>query len=506
MAAANRTAQARSVPQGLTRPWRGIAERVRATPAPLALLLVVAAVLGSAWSLVLPPFQGPDESEHFAYVQHLAETGSPPSSSVAAGAGPYATQELQALDRLGLRAMQGNPYARPMWGAADERRWEQLEGDRRPGERSDGEGPNFAAKNPPLYYAYEAVAYRLSPDTSLFGRLLAARLASVLLLVATVALTWVAISELTQRGWARVLAAGVVALQPQLAFIGAIVNPDILLTALWTAFVALSIRTLRRGRTTGRLVGLCALAALAALTHGRGLALLPPLAVVLVLAWWRERPPSHVLRRWLAGAAALLAAVAVVLVVGRGRSLYGGQLAAFQDSGFDPRQFVSHVWQFYFPPLPTMQPRLGPDYGFRQVFVETFYGTFGSLDVHLPARVYALLQVASVLGLLALYTAVVVRRRELRERGAVLLGLASIALSGIVFLHLASYLALLDGPDPVIVGRYLLPLIALFALAIAFVATSLPRRLGPIFAAVVLASGVLLQLAGLGLTVARFYG
>jgi len=140
------------------------------------------------------------------------------------------------------------------------------------------------------------------------------------------------------------------------------------------------------------------------------------------------------------------------------------------------------------------------------VFVETFYGTFGSLDVRFPTRVYTLLQLASVLGLLALYTAAVVRWRELHDRRRVVLGLAAIAVSGIVFLHLASYLALLDGPDPIVLGRYLLPLIGLFALAVTFVATSLPRRLGPLFAAVVLGSGVLLQLAGLGLTVARFYG
>jgi hypothetical protein len=81
-----------------------------------------------------------------------------------------------------------------------------------------------------------------------------------------------------------------------------------------------------------------------------------------------------------------------------------------------------------------------------------------------------------------------------------------VGLTGIVFLHVVSYLALLGGTDPVIVGRYLLPLIALLALAVTFVVTSLPRRLGPLFAAVVLACGVLLQLAGLGLTVIRFYG
>jgi 4-amino-4-deoxy-L-arabinose transferase-like glycosyltransferase len=392
-----------------------------------------------------------------------------------------------------------------MWSEPDQRRWARFERELAPSARSDGEGPNPAAKNPPLYYLYESAAYRLSPDTSLFGRQLATRLASVLLFLATVALTWVAIGELTRRTWVRVLAAGVVALQPQLAYTGAIVNPDILLVAAWTAFVALTIRTLSRGPTRARLVGLCALASISALTHGRGLAIVPALAAVLALSWRRERLPARVLARWLSAGVALAGATLVAFALGGG-SLYGGQVAAFRDSGFNPREFASFVWQFYFPPLPTMQARLGPEYGFRQVFVETFYGTFGSLDVRFPTRVYTLLQVASVLGLLALYTAVVARWRELRERRRIALGLAAIAASGIAFLHLASYLALLDGPDPIVVGRYVLPLIGLFALGVAFVATTLPRRLGPLFAAVVLASGVLLHLAGLGLTVARFYG
>ena len=57
-----------------------------------------------------------------------------------------------------------------------------------------------------------------------------------------------------------------------------------------------------------------------------------------------------------------------------------------------------------------------------------------------------------------------------------------------------------------VAGRYLLPLVSLFGLAIAFVCASLPRRAGPVAAAAVLAVGVLLQLGGLGIELARFYG
>ena len=510
MNAVTRLAHARRVPRAIAHGTRTLAGRIRRTPTPLALLLAVTAVLGLAWSIVMPPLQGPDELDHFSYVQHLAETGSPPSSSAFSGAGSHSTEEQGALDLLGLRATIANPTARPMWSEVDQRRWERFERELPPNGRSDGEGAVPAASNPPLYYAYEGVAYRLSPDTSLLGRQLVTRLASVLLLLATVGLTWVAASELTQRTWARLLASGVVALQPQLGFIGAIVNPDILLVTVWTAFVALSVVTLNRGPTTARVLGLFGLAAISPLTHGRGIALLPPLVVVLTLIWWRHRPSRRAVVRWLGGGLALLG---VALVAFRlytsgngGGALYGGQVAAFQQHSLNVREFLSYLWQFYLPPLPVLEQRLGPPYGFRQVFIETFFGTFGSLDVRFPGRVYALLQVGSVLGLVALYTAAVVRWRELRARWELLLALLAVGLTGIVFLHVVSYLALVGGPDPIVVGRYLLPLIALFALAVTFVATSLPRRLGPLFAAVVLACGVLLQLAGLGLTVIRFYG
>ena len=234
MSAATGLARARRAPTAIGRRSRTLAGRIRLTPAPLALLLAVTAVLGLA-VIVMPPLQGPDELDHFAYVQRLAETGSAPSSTVFSGAGSHSTEEQGALDLLGLRATIANPTARPMWSDGRAAPLEQFEHNLPPNGRSDGEGADPAAKNPPLYYAYEGVVYRLSPDTSLLGRQLLTRLASVLLLLTTVALVWVAISELTQRMWARVLATGVVALQPQLSFIGSIVNPDILLVTVWTA-------------------------------------------------------------------------------------------------------------------------------------------------------------------------------------------------------------------------------------------------------------------------------
>jgi hypothetical protein len=67
-------------------------------------------------------------------------------------------------------------------------------------------------QNPPAYYAYEAVPYWVFHWTDAIGRQLAMRLASVLLGMLTVGLTWLLAAELTPRIWVRFVAAAVVAL------------------------------------------------------------------------------------------------------------------------------------------------------------------------------------------------------------------------------------------------------------------------------------------------------
>lgn len=480
-------------------------------PAPLALLLVVAAVLAAGWALLLPPFQGPDESDHFAYVQHLAETGKAPSSTSYSGAGTHSSEETAALDGLGLRMLMGAPDARPLWDSLDLRAWNDFERQVTERQRADGDGLNPIAKNPPLYYAYQAVVYHASPDTSLFGRLLTMRLANALLFLVAVVCAWLAAAELTKRTWVRTLTAAIVAVQPQMTATAGIVNADTLLIAVWSAFTALAIRTLVRGPSLRRVTGLALLAAASALTHGRGLALLPPLVCVLGLAYWRHRPPLRAALGWSAACTGLLAAALALFRLftttqgGTGGTLYGGQTGYLEQGGFSLWGFAAQVWQFFLPKLPGMPTRIGPDFGFRQMYVESFFGKFGSLEVLFPNRVYTALTIAAVLGLAGLVAAAWVRRRELRPVGHVVLGLVAICGSLILLLQLVSYLALLGGPDALIVGRYALPLIVPFALAIAFVASSLPRRWGPLFGSAILALGLGLQLSGLIITVERFY-
>ena len=486
--------------------------RLRRLPTALVLLLAVGALQAVAWDVAVAPMQGPDESGHFAYVQHFAETGSPPH--VLTGTSSNSTEEQAALGWLNLGPLVGDLGARPAWSRADFTVWHRIERGLGAAARSDGSGPNPLAKNPPLYYVLMAAPYRAFVWLPLLKRLFVLRLFNALCYLATIALAWLIAGEIFGAvRWKQTLTAGVVALQPQLAFMSAVINADNLLVAVVTAFLLFAIKLVKYGPSLRRVAAVSVLASLAALTHGRGLAVMPVLLVALVVSLARYRPARL---QAAASAGLAIACVGIALLAyrlygsfaGGGSSLYGGQVGNYTTSAtFNLRQFLSSIYQFYFPRLQSLRPRIGPSYGYRQVFIETFYGTFGSLEVRFPNRVYDALQVGSAVGLGAFYTACIVLWRRLVRAWPVVLVLLSLLVSTVGLLHYVSYVALLGngGSDPLIVGRYLLPIIALFAVAITFTVSALPRALRAPTGALVLGSGVLLSLMGLGLTVTRFY-
>jgi 4-amino-4-deoxy-L-arabinose transferase-like glycosyltransferase len=375
--------------------------------------------------------------------------------------------------------------------------------------RADGYGPNAIAQNPPLYYIYESLPYSVVGAQHILTTVFWMRLWSGVLFLLTVAFTWLAAGELFgRRRWLQALAAGSVCLLPQVAYMGSIINPDIALVAIWTAFIWLALRLVRRGPSWDRILAVGLVVALSVVTHGRGLSLVVPGAVALAVTFLRRRYLD-----WKIGAAVAGAVVVVGLALvwafhvtsTTGGSAYGGE-ARFVAGGFTLKGFLNYVWQFYFPRLPGMDVKIGPDYGFDQVFVYSFFGLFGSLEVPLPAWVYDWLHAAELIGLVALLGCLWVRRRAVLRSWDVLVVMATTFGSLLLVLHFVAYRDMLGQPgDPVLVGRYVLPLISLWALGISTVAATLPRRFGLALATAVLAAGALLQITGLGLTLTRFY-
>jgi hypothetical protein len=184
---------------------------------------------------------------------------------------------------------------------------------------------------------------------------------------------------------------------------------------------------------------------------------------------------------------------------------YGGEVST-HGGVLTVNGFFNTVWQFFLPRLPFTSTSIGTGYGYRQMYIESFFGRFATLEVGYPKLVYDLIQALCAIGLAGLAAAIAGRWRGLRARWPEVLTVAVIALSMIGLLHLASYRALVISNDPLITGRYLLPIGAIFGLVIAFVLTSLRPRTSALVGAFVLSGLLALNLAGLMLSFTRFYG
>ena len=463
----------------------------------IAALVFVALAQGTVWAVVTPPLNGPDEESHAPYAQYLAETGKLPEELTGTGT---LSQEMSILiGGLGASSLVANPTGRidSPASAAVKKALAELP----PGARSTGSGPNAAASYPPLYYGLVAIAYKLTPGGKLSDRLLAMRTVGVLLFGLTVALTWLIAGVILAGLWPRVVAAGLVALEPKLGFTAGVINPDILITAIATGFILAAALIIRRGLNTKRAVAILALTAAAAATHPRGYYLIAPLSFV---AWLlARRTAMQGGKRGWATAISVLGVMAVAAVLGTTAVVaarWGNSTPAS-----DIREFGSYIFNFYLP-RPNFLDQLGPDYGFREVFIETFFSGFGQLDVVPSATFVSLIQGGVMIALIALYSTVVARWSTVRADWPMVAMLLVVVLSMLLLVHLVSYRELQGNGDPVMTGRYLLPAVAIYGVAAAWVMSSLPRRVGPVVAASVLSISAVLALSGIGLTALRFYG
>jgi 4-amino-4-deoxy-L-arabinose transferase-like glycosyltransferase len=502
-------------------------------PRELALLLLVVALVGFTWALVVAPWGAPDEDTHFAYTQTLAERHRLPG-------GPQ--QAVSSEQRLSMDASNTDQvvffkFAKPDWSPASARDWRAIS---RNVPRGDGGGTGAASDYPPAYYLYELVPYELASAGDIHTRLFVMRLFSVLWLLVTTVAAWLLAGEVFDRNRPlQLVSAATIGLWPMLTFVSSAINPDSMLVALWTLTTWLGTAIIKRGLTLPRAVGICLCAGLAMVTKATALALLPPLAFALGVGAWRLR--RKMTRRhlaWLAGAAAAFGAPVLAWIVvarGAGHVAYGqaaiitpggsGSGAATGATGAPAaapsgsiRYLASYLWQFYLPRLPFMRDQrfvfpIISHYPAYQVWLASGWASFGWVNIWFPAWVYRVfLAVAIAVAAGAAMTA----RRGLKaiRSGAGRLRRAPWTLAlffAITFgtllagLHWTDFHMRVDGSPPFIQGRYLLPVGALLALVVAQAVRALPQRFRTVAIACVLGGLVALQIACLALVASRYY-
>ena len=254
-----------------------------------AWLLAIAALNFACWALITPPFQAPDEVDHFAYTQSLVERGEAPSRNPRLAAGTLVERRGA---RVGRYELPHRPPGRRHPPAVDREPAGSLP---RAGRDcfTRAHPTEVATRRPqrmaPIYYALLAPAYALA-SSSPISQLTLMRLASALIAALTVLFTFLLARELAPgRPWLAALAALLVAYQPMFGFISGSVNNDVGVNAGAAALELLLIRMLRRGVTLpwGLLTG--GLLALLPIVKGTAYELYPVAAVALLIALLRHR-------------------------------------------------------------------------------------------------------------------------------------------------------------------------------------------------------------------------
>lgn len=417
-----------------------------ATPPALWAVIIAFAALAGLYSILVPPFETPDEIWHFAFIQHLA-----------GGEGlPISEADTQALWRQqGVQAPGYYLAAALLTGWIDQSDFPQLYARANP-HRAIGQPGAHTNRNYLIHYESDGW-----PWTGSVLALHIARLFSVLLGAVTLWASYHAVVRILGRRYT-IAAVAFFAFIPQFVFISAAASNDNAVNALaalvlWRLTLLLvpdaeqpaspeshaGSGVLRRDLLIiGVLLGLAVLSKLSAL------GLIGLTGLVVLLCAWRQRTVRPVLQ------AVLWIGVPVSAIAGwwyvRNFVLYGDPLAWNVWQANILLRVDTATWRTVASELTSLE--------------RSFWGLFGWLNVPYPDFVYLLLRIVSLLivaGWLVVATRWLVRSRKVDVRWLggllLLLWLLVLAVSWLRFMRIA----------PAAQGRYFFPAAPALVLLIA---------------------------------------
>jgi 4-amino-4-deoxy-L-arabinose transferase-like glycosyltransferase len=466
-----------------------------------ALIAIVNAV---CWSVISPPFQLPDEPDHFAYAQHLAETGQLPSSS----SKNYPPAEESALTYLLQREVRFSPENHPIASATAQRRLESALA--LPLSRSAPGDAGLATSQPPLYYALEVIPYDLASGGTLLDRLALMRLLSALMGGATALFAYLFLREtLPGPPWAWTVGGLGVALTPTLGMMSGAVNPDALLFAISAALFYCIARAFRRGLTRRLAIATGAVIVVGCMTKLTFVGLLPgAVCGLFTLAIRAARASRRSAYTTLAIALAPLAGTACLYVIlnsSSGQSSLGafrGAIAFVRHLGSTPNP-LAYIWQVFLPRLPGMKPVL---HGVSPVTIwfEQLVGKYGWLDTTFPSWVVKVALVPTVLIAVLFVRELLARRGSLYRRGVEIATYAAMSLGVLFMIGAAEYVH--RTPGEYMQFRYLLPMVVLMGATLALAARGAGRRWSPIAGTLIVLLVLAHDLFSQLLVISRYYG
>lgn len=489
----------------IRKPWG----RLGRVPKEAWLCALVACLNAICWSFITPPFQVPDETDHYAYVEQLALTGEFPSSKVH---GIYSSDETLTLEGLHTDRVRLQPENRAIFSATEKVALEQdLAITKTTPVQATG-AAGVATAEPPLYYVLELIPYELGADGTVLDRLELMRLLSAAMAGLTALFVFLFLREALPRvRWAWTVGGMAVAVTPMLGFMSGAVTPEALLYAVAGALFFCLARAFHRGLTPRRAALIGGVTVIGLLTKLNFVGFLPGIALGLVVLVSRLRGPTR-MTIYRATGITIVTAIAVAVVASAtgvvSHSAFGSPEAAVNSITKHGSLLgrANYVWQFYLPRLPGTPNDFPGIFTTRQIWFNGLVGLYGWLDTTFPNWVYdAALLPAGALALLLLRT-LIADRTALRNRSGEILTYALMAAGLLILVGSASYTAFPQIAGAYAESRYLLPLLALVGVAPALAARGAGRRWGPIAGVAILLLSMGHDIFGQLQVIARYYG
>lgn len=481
---------------------------LRRVPRLAWLCALIALMNAIAWSLIVPPFQGKDETDHFAYVEQLAENGSLPEAS--GYTGQYSPEETVVLQALHYDQVRHSPGTPSISSVQDQQALGEAV---HAGASTAGVGQaGIASSEPPLYYALQTIPYDLGRGNVL-TQLQLMRLLGALFGAMTALLTFLFLREaLPGVPWAATIGALCVALQPAFAFMSGSVNPDSMLFTVAAAVFLCLARAFRRGLTRRLAIVLGVLIAIGFLTKLNFIGFAAGVyfgLIVLAVRAVKARGRRGVLSPALAGAIGVSPAILYVLRnLASNRPMFGilsGHSSLFSSSSLWHE--LSYIWELFLPRLPGMTHYFAGLMTYKDVWFDRSVGLYGWFDTMFASWVNNVALIPAAIVAVLAVCELVRRRHALRARLPEFATYAAIVLGVLVMIGASSYLSNANGQEaPFGEPRYLLPMLPLLGAVIVLAVRGGGRRWMPVVGAAIVVLFLGHDLFSQLQVIARYYG
>ena len=304
--------------------------------------------------------------------------------------------------------------------------------------------PSVPMWYPPVYYLLTSLVYRATAPFQYLDVIFSLRVFSVFLSLISLVFQYLTFRLIFPDRPRQILAVAVITLMPMYSFMQMAINPEVAITALFSAFIYLAVRSLRQGHGIGASLVMGAIVGVGLLTKQSMAPAVPAYLVLvgLLLAYRRVNVRQALQYAVLFGV--------VVLVI-------AGWWYYLNPSTTSPSYHQGDV-----PPL-----SLGGFLDYLSVYYmnydwvyDTFWGYFGWLDTPVSPRIFELLQAVFFFSLvgLTLELAKQTWRRRVDPVLPFMIVTAALELSFFIGLE---YVRVNTGETAFIQGRYFFPVITL---------------------------------------------